>query len=494
MKRAVVIAFAIFCLVLAYASTSTAKMGSGKVSAKSGDVNWELFGSLRVYPHLVDNVDFNDDHTKYDFFQDESGSHGNEESIRTQARIGFNAQGQNWTFSSILESDFVYNKVNGDRGAGDPLGIDDSGMTGEDFGIEKLEATYDFAAHGIPIKLATGWNDKFADIATGGMVYGDDHPFIELSGELMRNVKWNALYLVIYDDIDESLNGDGEVSAYDADDLDWRAYSLKLQFPLGDTGLNVSPFYFYSDNEGHKADAHYFGLEAIGKTGIFIPRAEFVYVTGEKDDHELGNGNTDDVDIESYAAFASLEVDVHPLFKPFVGGYFYQGDEDANDGDIDAYNAITNIARYTPVFGMENAFIYRHIPVLGTHIYSGTPTMLGGSATGYGGLSNSGSANSPGMTSLGIGAKGSRNNWEYKAMMQYFEFEDTGALEDLEGKSIDDEMGIEFDVHLTYHFTDHFSLGNTLSVFDPGDGIQDLYGSDYDETAIMNTCEMIWSF
>lgn len=490
MKRTAISAFVALCLMLAYASAGTATMGSGKVSAQSGDVNWELFGSLKVYPHLVDNVDFNDDDTKYDYFIDESGAQGNEESIRNEARIGFNAQGQNWTFHSILEADFVYNKANGDRGAGEALGLDDSGMTGEDFGIEKLEATYDFAAHGLPVMLGTGWNTKGTDMATGGIVYGDDHPFIELSGELMPDMKWNFLYLVIQDDIQR----DGETSAYDADDLDWRAYSMKLEFPVGDTGFNLSPFYLFSDNEDQEADVHYFGMEGIGKFGIFTPRAEFVYITGEKDNHTLANGNLEDVDIESYAFFASVEAEVHPLFKPFVGGYFYQGDDDANDGDIDAYNAVTNIARYTPVFGMENAFIYRYIPVLGTHLYDGTPSMLGGSGTGYGGISNSASANSPGMVSLGLGSKGKFDNLTYKAMLQYFEFEDTGALEDVEGKRIDDEMGWEFDLNLTYHFTNHFSLGNTFSVFDPGDGIQDLYGDDFDQTAIMNTFEMRWNF
>jgi hypothetical protein len=252
-------------LVLVCAAVGSAKMGSGKISAKSGDVNWELFGSLKVYPHLVDNVDFNDDDTPFDYFVDESGAQGNEESIRNEARIGFNAQGQNWTFLSILEADFVYNKANADRGASptaDEFKQLDSGMTGEDFGLEKLEATYDFAAHGMPVKLGTGWVTKGMDMATGGMVYGDDHPFIELSGELMPDVKWDVLYLVIQDDLDQ----DGETEAYDADDLDWRAYTLKLEFPLGDTGFNVSPFYLFSDNEDREADVHYFGLEGIGNS------------------------------------------------------------------------------------------------------------------------------------------------------------------------------------------------------------------------------------
>jgi hypothetical protein len=80
----------------------------------------------------------------------------------------------------------------------------------------------------------------------------------------------------------------------------------------------------------------------------------------------------------------------------------------------------------------------------------------------------------------------------------YFELDDTGALEDLGtyagGDSIDEEMGWEFDAQLTYKFSNHFSLGNTLSIFDPGDGVEDLNGDDYDSTAICDTVELIWKF
>ncbi|MFW5901814.1 MAG: hypothetical protein ACOCTS_02115, partial [Thermodesulfobacteriota bacterium] len=92
--------------------------------------------------------------------------------------------------------------------------------------------------------------------------------------------------------------------------------------------------------------------------------------------------------------------------------------------------------------------------------------------------------------------------FSYKTQFQYFWFEETGALEDLRdddgtplyAEDIDDEIGWEFDLQLTYHFTSHFSIGNVISIFDPGDGIEDLRGSDYDETAYLDTIELIWTF
>jgi hypothetical protein len=241
--------------------------------------------------------------------------------------------------------------------------------------------------------------------------------------------------------------------------------------------------------------------------GMVTPRAEFVYVTGEKDDHTLTNGDVQDVDIGAWAAFAALEFDVDPLFKPYIGGYWYSGDEDGADGDIEAYNAISNNIRYSPVFGMENSILARGVPALGTDLYSGTPSMLGNPFTGstdgtllvtgngYGAIRNAGSANSPGIQTIGIGAKGSLNKFTYKAQFLYMLFDDTGALEDVTGvNDIDDEFGWEADLNLTYNFNKHFSLGTTVSVFDPGDWTTDVYGDDFDETAWMDTVEMTWKF
>ena len=40
----------------------------------------------------------------------------------------------------------------------------------------------------------------------------------------------------------------------------------------------------------------------------------------------------------------------------------------------------------------------------------------------------------------------------------------------------------------------HFWESGAFSVFTPGDGYQDIWGNDYDNTAFLNTVEFVWSF
>jgi hypothetical protein len=441
-------------------------------------VDIEIFGSLKTYPTFVGNADFNDNDTAMDVLLDEGGYLDNDEvTVRNEFRLGFKGTGENWSFMVILESDIALEKNNCDRGARAGEISTNGGFTGEDYGVEKLEFTYDFTSNGLPATVETGWNTKWLDIETGGLLYGDDHPYIGLRGKY-NDVAWEVLNLFIFDDV--ATNGNG-------DDQDWAAYTIKAAFPVG--SMKLVPFYAYSDNEEADANVHYFGAETFGKIGMFIPKAEFVYAIGDKE-----KNNDVDYDISAYAAFAALETDYLPLFNPYIGGYYVTGDDDANDDDIEAFNTITNISRYTGTFGMENAFIYRYATALGTHLYSNTPSRWGTAGTGYGGISNSDTAESPGMMSLGIGSKGGSGNWKYKAQVQYFWLEETGAIEDVKGRSIDDELGMEFDLQITYVFNKHFSLGNCLSIFEPGDAIEDYNGAGYDDTAILDTIEFIWSF
>ncbi len=467
-----------------------AKMGTGKVSAASKDVDIQIFGSLKTYPMYSKNVDFNDEDTTFDRTIDENGWAGDDDiSVRSEFRLGFKGGGENWSFLAILESDLTYDKRNTDRGeriGNHYVEIErENGMSGNSFGVEKLEFTYDFSSYGVPTILETGWQSKALDIKTGGVLYGDDHPYIGLKGNI-KGISYEILDLFVYDDI-------GEVGVTDGDALDWNVYTLKLIIPV--MGFKFSPFYAYSDNDDREATVNYFGAEVYGKIGIIVPRAEFVYAVGNKEKLTVPNGVThDDLDISAYAAFASLEFDFSDAIKPYIGGYYMSGDDDANDDDINAYNPITNIGRYSSTFGMENAFIYKYIPILGSFLYTNDFAMLGGEETGYGGIENSGGAYNPGMYSLGIGCKGKIGKFSYKTQFQYFWFEETGALEDIEGKDIDDSVGWEYDLQLTYHFNKHFSLGNVFSYFDPEDAVEDLYGDDFDEGAIMNTVEMIWKF
>ena len=459
------------------AATAMAEVGTGDVFAKSGDVDINIFGSLKTYPHFMNNADFNDDNTPFDFLGDEHGDLDDDTvTVRNEARLGFSGEGRNWTFLTILEADFALTKNNADRSD-----------TGGNFGIEKLEYTYNFSDYGAPLTIETGWQTKWTDIETGGLLYGDDHPYIGLRG-VLNDISWEALTLFIQDDPGEN--------AIDADQADWEAYILKGALPLG--GLNMAPFYVFSHNTDREADVHYLGVQSYGKLGMLTPRAEFIYAVGNKDDYII-DGN--EADISAWAGFAALEINISDMVNPYFGGQIVTGDSDATDDDIEAFNPITNISRYTPTFGMENAFIYRNVPVLGSQLYSNVPDTLGRASGGYGGIGNSAKAESPGMYSLGLGCKGKQGKFSYKTQLQYFWFEETGALEDLAATEdaiasddIDDAIGLEFDLQITYHFNDHFSIGNVISIFDPGDGVEDLRGSDYDDTAYLDTIELTWTF
>ncbi len=484
--------FVIFLVVVAFLAmpmVAMAKMGSGKVTAKSKDIDIELFGTLKTYPHFMSNPDFNSDDTPYDRILDENGWM-DDTSIRNEFRIGWKGTGKNWDFIVILESDFTLNKANGDRGE-DTYGPGSIGMSGNSFGVEKLQFRYNFADYGLPVGIETGWQTKWLDIKTGGLVYGDDHPYIGLYGKI-GSASWEALYLTIQDTLDKIGPN------FDGDRLDWRAYTLKVNFPIKSEGVDliISPFYAFSENENHKAYVNYLGAEFYGKIGMFTPRVELAYAVGTEDDVDLPNGTQDDLDVGAFAAFASLDVNFSKSLIPYIGGYYIQGDGDANDGDAEAFNPITNISRYTPTFGIENAFIYRLVPALGTHLYANDFGMLGDTA-GYGGISNHNKLENPGMMMIGGGLKGTYNKWSYKTQIMYFWFEDTGALEDIAyggSTDIDDNVGLEFDLNFTYKFSNHFSMGNTFALFDPGDGVQDIRGDDYDETAIMDTVELKWAF
>ena len=67
---------------------------------------------------------------------------------------------------------------------------------------------------------------------------------------------------------------------------------------------------------------------------------EIIYANGDMDEDTV----TDDVDIEGWAAYASVEFDLGKAFNPYVGVSWLSGDDDADDDDIEAFNGITNIA------------------------------------------------------------------------------------------------------------------------------------------------------
>ena len=470
----------VFAMLVAFLAVPLTAFGTmGQMSPKSKDINVEFFGSLKTYPSWMSNLNFNSDKdsetfnegtddevTVIDGLGDENGFM-TDHNIRNELRLGWKGGNDTFDFMVILEADYNLDKDVTDR---------KPAQTG-DFGVEKLDVGYNFGS----FRLHTGWADyEFLDMMTGGLAYGNDHPYIGLNGNIGENFSWRLNYIIVYD----KTSDDTGISPWDGDELDWRFYTAKgtYKIPSGSAkGFVISPFYAFSDNSvQNNAQVSYFGLEGYGKLGIFTPRFEIVYADGDTDKDAEGC----DYDISAMAAYASVDVEICPGFIPYVGVRYMEGDDDPDDDDIDAYNSIGDIMRYTPTFGMENGIVYRSVPHLGTALYAGNFNMIG-DQTGYGGDSNTEMGDAPGLIMWGLGFKGTFGKWSYK--VQYMDF----SLDE-EPEDLDDEMGQEFDLRVAYAFSKHFTIANCFAAFEPGDAVEDAYGSDYDDTALVNTIELTW--
>jgi hypothetical protein len=483
MKKLVVFAMAVAFLAVPLTAFGT----MGQMSPKSKDITVEWFGSLKTYPSWMSDLDFGGG-GGLDWMLDENGVM-TDHNVRNELRMGWKGGNDTFDFMIILEADFNLDKNNTDRGA-NKAGLTyeiarDQGMAGDDFGVEKLDFGYNFG----PFRIHTGWTTRWLDLKTGGLVYGDDHPYIGLTGNIGENFSWEADYTIVYDITTNSVNP----TPFSGDNLDWRFYSVKgiYKIPSGFAkGFVISPFYAFSDNSKeatNNAQVSYFGLEGYGKLGMFTPRFEIAFADGDTDDDATGT----DYDISAMAVFASVDIEVNPSFIPYFGIKYEEGDSDPTDDDIEAFNAITDITRYTPTFGMENAIVYRLIPALGTHLYSGNFNVIG-TQPGYGGISNSSKGDAPGMLMWGLGFKGKYGKWSYKVQYMDFQFDEEPI--GWNGTRTDDEVGQEFDVRVAYAFSNHFTIANCFAAFDPGDGVEELMGPDFDDTALVNTIELIWKW
>jgi len=317
MKKSYLALLVSVIFILATVGASFAAMGEGTVSAKKG-VDLTLFGSNRFIPTYSTNlVDFDSDNpTGGDRLTLDEGGFYAGFYVRNELRLGFSGKGENFGFRVILEEDIHYSKSNVDRNTYVGYGNNSSDF-GSEFAVERSKFWYDFCG----VRFTTGWDVMFQDLKTGGLVYGDDHPFIALSGKINDTSNWLAYMLLINDSDD--IFGNNQYR-----DTDWYVYNLKFNFKVD--GMTLSPFFTYSDmRKGIQgtgnAHAYYAGLEGYGKIGMLMPSFEAVYVGGTIND--AAEGGTDDYDISSYAFFASLKFDVSPEFQPYFGGYWVRGDE-----------------------------------------------------------------------------------------------------------------------------------------------------------------------
>ena len=154
-----------------------------------------FFGTARVVPTYYSNFDFDKNAGDKPILNEGGLTSG--EHIRSELRLGWKAGGDKWKINMIAESDMIWNKNNADRSyySNSVLSATDTiPNAGAEFGIERAEFSYAF----IPaLELFAGWPISAADIGTGGLLYGDDHPIIGFRGKVNDMFKYQAIYISI---------------------------------------------------------------------------------------------------------------------------------------------------------------------------------------------------------------------------------------------------------------------------------------------------------
>lgn len=442
----------------------------------------EFSGTAKVKPTYYTNLDFNDDLKDKPTLNEAGWASG--EHVRSELRLGMKAGGEKWRAKMILEADLIYNKDNADRSFYTSAEKDGLPNAGSEFGIERAEFGYTFGKY---LDLSTGWDIRALDIKSGGLLYGDDHPFIGLRGALSDSTSYELLYIPIQ-------NND-IIGAPDATITgDWRVYSLKLgqDIQTGIGKLTVSPLVAFSDNVSKNADLFYYGLEMLGGLGPVKPAFEVIVADGDFDEGK---------EISSLALFAGAELSLGKGFNPYLAYRYTQGDADASDNDVEGFVGITDIGRFTPLMGMDGNILGEHLASgaspYGASLYAYAPERAVG-GNGYGGIGNGGSGNNPGQSLIAVGARGDLGdmvkNLSYKAQAFFIWYDETGNLVNIknQGEDVDDYAGTTFDLQVKYAIDKNFAVDYIFSTFIPGNGLQDQV--DADDNAFVHMLTLAWAY
>ncbi|MBE97361.1 hypothetical protein [Marinobacter sp.] len=397
-----------------------------------------------------------------------------DEHVRAEVRLGVVATGDNWTGKILLENDFALDANSVDRA-----------FRGERFGLEQAYFTYTFDP---AFTLQGGWTFKNLDLASGGLLYGDDHPLFGAMGKTSWG-SYDVYWMPITDGLISNIQAPGANPANG--ELDWDVFASKFDFDLG-KGSRISPILTYSDNQQQGAKATYYGVEYIGNIGAVKVRAEALGVTGSFD-----NGD----DISAYAGYAGLEYPVSESFNPFIALRITSGDDDPTDNDVEGWLGITDIGRYSPLIGIDGQFLGwqpNSNQAIASGLFGLALDQAGPGGAGYGGISNAGTGNNPGQIMLSVGSSGNLASispkLSYQAQVFPMWFQQTGGLETLStaSGSVDSYAGTELDVSVKYQANQYFAPRLVLSSFLPGKGVEDATGAD--DAAYVAMLELNWNY
>ncbi|WP_018404586.1 hypothetical protein [Marinobacter gelidimuriae] len=461
-----------------------------EVPTASG-VKLDIFTQGKFQPTYFSNFDLDSSVDDDATGTSAGGVQVGDEHVRAEVRLGVMASGKNWTGKLLLENDFALDANSVDRA-----------YRGQRFGLEQAFFTYTFDP---AFTLQGGWTFKNLDLASGGLLYGDDHPLFGATGKTSLG-NYDVYWMPINDGlISKSFDPDGSSVNAANGKLDWNVYASKFDIDLGN-GSRVSPILTYSDNQQQDAKATYFGVEYIGNIGAVKVRAEVLGVTGSIDggsstlENETVVNNSGN-DISAYAAFASFEYPVSDAFNPFIALRVASGDDDPTDNDVEGWVGITDIGRYSPLIGIDGQFLGwgpGSNAALSSGLFGLALDRAGPGGAGYGGIENKGTGNNPGQIMLSFGSSGNLSSispkLSYQAQVFPMWYQQTGGLETLStaSGSVDSFAGTELDLAVKYQANEYFAPRLVLSSFLPGKGVEDATGVN--DAAYVAMLELNWNY
>jgi len=457
--------------------------------------------------------------------------------IRTEARLYFTGEDKDkkWDLYSALEFDSAVDQTEVDN-------------RGRDYGLERVHGSV--AIPGLEqVRFHAGWDIYYMDAvdAGAGFIYGDDDPGFWFTGDF-DSIKIQAGYhkktennfasrdAVDYLEEEAGIKADNDRDLLDAmltwfvnDDNEIRFMasfdSMKTRAEsVIDSPLTGAPL---TDQKGADVQTYRLGILYKGKLGIVEPQLEFAYQGGEAENivTEFG-GTLPDQDIEAYAAFADVAVNLTDMVGwkliPHVGFMYTSGDDDPNDKNLEGYCGVANAQRFTPAFGGEDTIIGDTNVVLGTILYGYIPefygnlggTQQGGVATG--GLANGslgGRGDNPGMTMIGGGITIEPAEYiSYRTNFMWFEWNEDFAVvnpsnptgtppaalfgpANIEIKA--GTAGQQWSNSLRVSLSKHVHIFGNATLFWPGEAVKDVteaLGNKSDKVAQRYAVALIWRF
>ena len=117
--------------------------------------------------------------------------------IRAELRLGWKAAGDNWSVKMIAEADVIMEKDSADRSYYVRFCTARWKASRTRAANSESNASSFFIDLSPWLELETGWDIRALDIKTGGLLYGDDHPFLGFRGDITPSTRYELLYLPI---------------------------------------------------------------------------------------------------------------------------------------------------------------------------------------------------------------------------------------------------------------------------------------------------------